>query len=262
MHLPADRTIQSISEGMPRRPGHVSYVAVALMMLVFNAMAFAPQLFDASLRRAPLPLTPLVTAHAVVSVGWLLTFVLQAGLVATGRTNAHRRVGKFGAAVSVLFVVVGCVTTLVDARRGFDLGGNFDRLPPPPGPFDPAAAQLGVIYLFVQFAALVGAALWYRTNAAVHKRLMLVALLGPLTPTPIAHFIGGWIWPRPWASLLFPVGQAFFLSLVLVHDRVTEGRVHPVSIWSCALVYASDMIFNFVVIGSHPWIRFSNWLVT
>jgi uncharacterized membrane protein YozB (DUF420 family) len=239
----------------------VFYVAVALMMLGFNAVAFAPQLFDPSLRRMPLPLTPLVTAHAVVSVAWLLLFLSQAGLVATGRTQVHRRVGMLGIGLAVLFVVLGYLTTVSDARRGFDLGGNFDRLPPVPGPFEPAAAQLGVLYLFVQFAVLVGVAFWHRTNPAIHKRLMLVALLGPLVPTPIAHLIGGWIGPQPWANLLFPVGQALILSLVLVHDHVTEGRIHPVSLWACLLVYVSDMIFNFVVIPSASWIRFSDWLV-
>jgi hypothetical protein len=90
---------------------------------------------------------------------------------------------------------------------------------------------------------------------------MVVAMLGPLAPTPIAHVIGSWIWPQPWAGLLFPVGQAFLLSLVLVHDKVTEGRIHPVSLWAALLVYGTDMLINYFLVGSGPWIQFSHWLL-
>jgi hypothetical protein len=38
------------------------YISVALMMIAFNALAFAPPLVDPALRREPLPLTPLVIA--------------------------------------------------------------------------------------------------------------------------------------------------------------------------------------------------------
>ena len=69
------------------------YIGVALLMIVFNVAAFAPSIIDPSRRNAPLPLTPLVTAHAVVSAAWLVLFLTQATLVATRHIAAHRRVG-------------------------------------------------------------------------------------------------------------------------------------------------------------------------
>ena len=46
-----------------------------------------------------LPFTPLVHLHATVSFGWCVLFVVQAWLVASGRTPQHRRLGVVGAAL-------------------------------------------------------------------------------------------------------------------------------------------------------------------
>lgn len=244
-----------------RRVERWFYIGVALMMLVLNAVAFAPSLLDPSGRRVPLPLTPLVAAHAAVSVAWLLLFLLQAGLVATGRTQVHRRTGVFGAALAAGFVALGSLTVVAEARRGFDLSGDIARLPLPPGGVDLRATQVAVLFFFLQFAVLVGAALWYRTRPAVHKRLMLIALLGALTPTPVAHVIGHWLGPQPWAGLLFPASLVFFLSLILLHDRVTEGRVHPVSLWASLALFGSNLLFNAAVLRSDGWRQFVAWLI-
>lgn len=236
-------------------------ISVALLMILLNIVAFLPPLVDSPARKVPLPLTPIVAAHAAVSAAWLLLFLLQAGLVATGRTQIHRYTGALGAVLAVAFVVLGSLTVIEEARRGFDLSGDLDRLPPPPGGVEPLATQLGVLIFFLQFAVLVGAALWYRHRPAIHKRLMLIALLGALTPTPVAHLIGHWLGPQQWAGVLFPVSLAFFLSLALLHDRITEGRVHAVSLWASVVVFGSTTLFNVAIIGTGAWRQISAWLI-
>jgi len=237
------------------------YVSIAVMMILFNVVAFAPPFLAPSLRREPLPLTPLVAAHAAVSIGWLFLFLAQAGLVATRQTHVHRRLGILGAVVSVAFVVLGSLATIAEARRGYDLAGNVERVPPPPGSVDSRAAQLSVLLLFFQFALLVGAALWYRAHPAIHRRLMSIALLGALTQTPVAHTIGSWIGPQEWTGLLFPISGALFLSLILIHDYITEGRIHPLSLWVSALVFGSSVLFDFWIVGTSGWLWFSDWLL-
>jgi hypothetical protein len=238
------------------------YISIAVMMILFNAVAFAPPLLDPSFRREPLPLTPLVAAHAAVSISWLVLFLVQAGLVATRRIHVHRRLGILGAVLAVAFVVLGSLATIEEARRGHDLAGNVERVPPPPGSVDSRAAQLSVLLLFFQFAVLVGAALWYRTRPAIHRRLMSIALLGALTQTPVAHTIGSWIGPQQWTGLLFPISGALFLSLILLHDHITEGRVHPLSLWVSALVFGSSVLFDSWIVGSSGWLRLSDWLLS
>jgi hypothetical protein len=89
---------------------------------------------------------------------------------------------------------------------------------------------VGLLFFFLEFATLVGAAFYYRHRPSVHKRLMLLAVLGGLTPTPVARIIGHWLSSQPWAVLIFPVSFVAFTSLSAIYDRVSEGRIHPVSL--------------------------------
>jgi hypothetical protein len=145
-------------------------VSVALMVIILNIVAFAPSLVDPSRRTVPLPLTPLLLLHAVVSVGWLLLFLAQTTLAATSRVTTHRRVGVVGAALSAAVVVLGVLVVMAQAQRGFDLSGDIARLPLPAG-VDGLSATVALLFFPVQFGILVGAALWYRYRPRIHKRL-------------------------------------------------------------------------------------------
>ena len=98
---PTDCNYDPVAMGRPHRVNQWFYISVALLLILFNVIAFAPSIIDRSERNVPLPLTPLVSVHAVLSVVWLLIFLMQTILVATGRTVIHRRVGIIGALVTV-----------------------------------------------------------------------------------------------------------------------------------------------------------------
>jgi hypothetical protein len=234
-------------------------VSVALMVILLNIVAFAPPLVDPSRRTVPLPLTPLLLLHAVVSVGWLLLFLAQTTLAATSRVTTQRRVGVVGAALSVAVVVLGVLVVMPQAQRGFDLSGDIARLPLPTG-VDGLSATVALLFFPVQFGILVGAALWYRYRPRTHKRLLFAALAG-ITPTPVAHLIGHWVGPQPWAEALFPLSALFFVSLIAVHDRVTEGRVHPVTLWLGILVVVMERVVTLGVQRTEAWRSFARWLV-
>lgn len=233
---------------------------VALLLILLNVLAFAPSLVDPSRRNAPLPLTPLLVIHAVVSLAWLFLFLAQTTLVATSRVNIHRRLGVVGAALSVAVVVLGVLVVTAQAKRGFDLSGDISRLPLPAG-VDGLSATVALLFFPVQFGLLVGAALWYRSRPRIHKRLMLFAALAGITPTPVAHLIGHWVGPQPWADILFPLSGLFFVSVIAVHERVTEGRVHPVTVWLGVLVIALERAVTLGLQRSEVWLSFSRWLV-
>lgn len=236
------------------------YVGVALAMILLNILAFTPSLVDPSARNAPLPLTSLLILHTLASVGWLLLFLAQSTLAATARVEMHRRLGLVGVALSFAFVALAALAVLAQARRGFDLSGDIGRLPLPSG-VDGLSATVALLYFPVQFAILVGAALWHRKRPALHKRLMLFAVLGGLTPTPVAHMIGHWIGPQSWAGVLFPMSAIVLMSPIAVHDRRTQGRVHPMTLWLGALIVVSDQVFTLVVQRSAAWRWFAMWLV-
>ena len=146
--------------GRSHRVDRWFYISVALLLILLNVVAFGPSIIDPPSRNVPLPLTPLATTHAIVSAAWLLLFLVQATLVATGRTAVHHRVGIVGVVLTALFVVVGYFTIIEQARRGFDLSGDGARLslesqkgaPPDPTPVNLAAGNI------LPFAILVGLA--------------------------------------------------------------------------------------------------------
>jgi hypothetical protein len=236
------------------------YISMALLMILLNVVAFGPSIIDPSRRNVPLPLTPLVTVHAIVAAAWLLVFLAQATLVATGRTGIHRRLGIVGAVLTVVFVVVGYFTLIGEAQRGFDLSG--DILPRTPGPEVPNPALiLGLLWNFLTFGVLAGLGLGYRHRPAVHKRLMVLAMLGGLTPTPVAHLIGHWPVLQPWARIIFGVSTMVFLFMSAIYDKVSQGRIHPVSLWGAVLVFASGGLFFSVIQPSAAWREFATWLI-
>ena len=53
------------------------YISVALLMILLNLIAFGPSIIDQTGRNVPLPFTPLVTVHVIVSIAWLLLFLTQ-----------------------------------------------------------------------------------------------------------------------------------------------------------------------------------------
>ena len=139
------------------------YISMALLMILLNVVAFGPSIIDPSGRNVPLPLTPLVTVHAIVAAAWLLVFLAQATLVATGRTTIHRCLGIVGAVLTAVFVVVGYFTLIEEARRGFDLSG--DILPRTPGPevANPALI-LGLLWNFLTFGRTGGSGIRLPTS--------------------------------------------------------------------------------------------------
>jgi uncharacterized membrane protein YozB (DUF420 family) len=247
----------------PRRKQRIDrwfYISVAVLMILFNFAAFAPSIVDPSARRVPLPLTSLVTVHAIVALAWLLLFLTQVTLVATRRTSVHRRLGATGGVLAVAFVVTGCLTTIEEARRGFDLSGDLRRLAPPGVQLD-AGALLAPIGFLLLFGVLVGVALCYRHRPAIHKRLMLFAMLGALTPTPLVHVIGHWPALLARRGMLVLLTTLVCMSASAIHDRLVEGHIHPVSLWIPGLLFVWAGVVNVVIVPSAAWQQFAAWVV-
>jgi len=95
---------------------------------------------------------------------WIALFSSQVLLIAMGRPDLHRRLGKAGFVLLALILVVAVPTVIVATR----LGGSHM-----PGPALPGLAL--VIALFVEFLTLGSLGLYYRYRSEFHKRLMLLA---------------------------------------------------------------------------------------
>jgi hypothetical protein len=86
-------------------------------------------------------------------------------------------------------------------------------------------------------------------------------MIGALTPTPLVHLIGHWPALRARAGMVVLVSTLLVLSASAIHDRLSERRIHPVSLLVPVLLVTWQVVVNAVVIPSTPWQRFAAWLV-
>jgi hypothetical protein len=149
-------------------------------------------------------------------------------------------------------ILVGFQTTVAMARRGFELSGDVD--------VDGDALRAAVVNFgsLLDFAILVSLALVYRRRPDVHKRLMLLAVLGGLMPAPVTHLLGHVGANR---GLIAPILLILFFSGA-VFDRITRGRIHPVSLWAAVALFLISNVRVFIIGPSAVWHRFAAWLVS
>jgi len=240
-----------------RASEHRFYVAVGILVVLICLAGFGPAIIAPAGRNVPLPMTALVAAHTIAGSTFVLLFVVQTILIAAGRTSAHRRLGVLGVVAGMVFVVSGVLTNVDEARRGFDLSGDLVRR----GTAVDPAFILAPVNAFALFAVLVGAAIWYRRRPDVHKRLMALAMLGPLAGAPVAHLIGHYPALQVGGSVLAPLSNLVLLLLPAMHDRLTRGRIHPVSLWGGIGSFAWILLFFTFVAPTSMWRTFTLWLI-
>ena len=215
------------------------YVGVAVAALAVTFAGFAHSFY---LRPASMPaLAPLVVVHGTVFSCWVLLFLTQTTLIATGHTRVHRRLGVAGAGLAVLIVVLGPMVAIPAARRG--------ALPGDPLAF--LLVMLGDLLLFAVFAA---AGISQRHHSETHKRLMVLATVNLLPPAisrwPIA--VGH---PAVIAGVLLAL-----LAAAPVRDLLSGRRMHPVSLWGGLAVLLSVPV-RFALSQTVAWHRVASWLI-
>jgi hypothetical protein len=223
-----------------------------MFVILVNVVGFSPSLVNPSTRTVPLPLTAIDLAHALVSVAWVLVFLAQVTLVAAGRPAVHRQLGVLGVLLSAALIVVTWLMLVEGARRGFDLSG---ALVPRGTSVDPGTflAPAGTL---IPLAAVIAAAVWYRRRPAIHRRLMMLALLSS-TGAPIAHVMGHWPAFGPYVL----TGGMVILFLPAIGDWVWERRIHPVSLGGALFVLLWNTVFLIVLPQTTVWGNFAAWVV-
>jgi hypothetical protein len=236
---------------------HRFYVAVGVLVVLICLAGFGPSIIEPAGRNVHLPMTALVATHTIAGSTFVLLFLIQTILIATGRTSVHRRLGMVGLLAGIAFVVSGVLTSVEEARRGFDLSGDLVRRD---AVVDPAFI-LAPINAFGLVAVLLGAGVWYRRRPDVHKRLLALTMLGGIVGAPIAHLVGHYPVLQVGGGALAPLSNLILLSLVPIHDRLTMGRIHPVSLWGAIGSFAWLFLFFTLVAPTSMWRTFTLWLI-
>ena len=225
----------SLTTALVRRP---LYVALSVLIGAIAIGGFWATYFGSLLRGSATTSQPLlIHAHAAVFVGWLALFLTQTVLAAVGRVRAHRALGQAGIWYGVFLVLMGIWTAV--SRSAYHM----------------RTSRSGEGLLFVAlldmaiFAPFFGAAIVYRRQPQIHKRLMVVAAT-MLLVAAVGRF---WFLPAPPMDLL--VSSAIWFSPVLLgmaHDWWTSRRVHPVYVLGLA-AFVFRLASPAFVIGTPAW---------
>lgn len=226
--------------GVDRR--FYTWAAIAAALIVFAGFARSYYLKGAFGSPA---LAPLVHLHGVVMTLWFALFVVQVRLIAARRTDLHRRLGVFGAALAALIVVVGVTTAINAARNGVSPG-------PPPLVF--LVIPLGDMLVF---ASLVSIGLYFRRRTDIHKRLMVLASLGILGAA-IARLPIGFI--ETGGPLVFFGLVDLCVLIAVAYDSLRNRRLHPAFLWGTLFIIVLQY-GRLILAGTPAWMRFAEWLV-
>lgn len=181
----------------------------------------------------------IVYPHAAVYVGWLLLLTVQVLLVMKDKVALHRRLGKFAAGYAVVVVLLGMPTALAVVAAHMQ-GPN--ALPP---------QFLSVNLVDIGgFAVMFAWAIAMRRNPAVHKRLILAAMVAFADPG-FSRITGNLMaepktmWPWFWGSFY---GNVLLVVLMLAWDlwryrrvvwqfAVGAGAVIASEVWATAMYF-------------------------
>jgi hypothetical protein len=204
------------------------YVGIALLFLVLLVAGFAPTFFFRGMTDAE-PLPPATKFHGIMLTAWFVLFVVQATLARQRRLGLHRTLGVI-AAIIAASATTGFVWLAVSLYYG--------RAPEVEAALVERARFVRIVReltVFAAFPALVGLAVWWRRNADVHKRLVVLATIALLPPAlSRLAFWPGQLWPELAGVSRIGValgGSVALLVLVCIHDIATRGRVHIAYAW-------------------------------
>ncbi len=221
-----------------------TWAAVVGLLVIFAG--FAPTYYLKSVIGESGDLGMMRHLHGFVMTAWFTLFLVQARLVATGRTHIHRKLGAAGIVMAALVIGVSMALAIAAVRAGRTPAGI------PPMVF--LVLPLGEM---IAFGALFGTAIALRKRSDWHKRLMLLATLAMLAPA-MARL--------PFEFVKSGGPPAFFAMVDLViiafiaFDTVRNRRLHPAFMAGLAFIVFVQ-VGRLAISGTAAWMSFAKWLV-
>jgi hypothetical protein len=193
---------------------------------------------------------PIIHIHGILLFTWTCFFFVQTVLVASGRILDHRAWGLAGISlfsVMMCSILVGEATVL---KRYEALG------------FGDAARRFAAVTLLAWplMATLFTLAIVNVRKPQVHKRLMLLLMVGIMTPAIARVFItlfappGLAGPPPPFVSVPPGLVADCLLVVAMIHDWRTRGRPHPVYVYG-GLVLLAQQLSAVPISSTAAWMR-------
>ena len=219
-----------------RRTDRIFFGAMSLVILAIVFVGFMRTFYLSSYFGRP-ALSSLRIVHGAAFSGWVVLFAVQTTLIAAGRRDLHRALGYGGAALATLMIPLGLTLAIDVAREGRAPLG-----------LTPLEFLIIPVFDMLVFAPLVAAAVYYRRQAQMHKRMMLIATLS-LLGAAMARVTGT---PGAGGPLVFFGVPDLLILAVVIYDRRTLGHVHPATKWGGGFVVASQVL-RLAILKSALW---------
>ncbi|HEY5810524.1 MAG TPA: hypothetical protein VIT67_21325 [Povalibacter sp.] len=230
------------------------FVSMALAMALATLVGFAPTYYFSALNDAG-PLAVSVHIHGALCTAWILLLIAQTCLIAAGRRDIHRMLGISGGAIAAAVLVSG-IFVATHSHRRVHTATTADTLA---DPYVFMIFPLTAVGLFAAFAVM---GILNRHEPEAHKRLMLLATASLITPA-LARIVnqaaqmGVVAVPGVVGAMVLING---FLAAIVIHDLVTRGRLHPVTLWGGGILLLSEPL-RFMIGFSAPWQAFARVLM-
>jgi hypothetical protein len=220
------RSLEATLSGAPSVSANVVrwrvsfHFVMALLMLAAVIYGFS-QTIDDNLLHPSIPRPRLLYVHAALFSAWIALYILQTGLIASGNTVLHRRLGAAWVAVGAALPIVAIAVGIVMRRFRVIHGESSD------------ITFIGIIlWDAVAFGTLFLLAVLCRRRPEYHRRLMFLAtcslMTGPVSRFPlVTHYfpstnffgydlIGGY------------TGVVALVLIAMTRDLIVQHRVHVV----------------------------------
>lgn len=196
------------------------FIWMATVMLVLNLVGFAPSYFLKHWFESP-ELALRTHVHGVIFTGWFLILLVQTMLIRAKNTHYHRRIGAASLTVAIAMVMSGLL--LLYHRSMLYHSGER-------GLEGTAFVVWGNLALLLGFVSFVTLGFLFRRRSSYHKRLMLLASIAmmPQALARIGYIPQLAILEGMGNNVLYAFGGLLILMIaMLVHDRISEGKLHP-----------------------------------
>ena len=222
----------------------VFFTTMILLLWATVLFGFAKTYYAAGMVEAPLP-NKLIHIHGAIMTLWMVVLLVQTALISARRVKWHMTLGLFGFGLAIAMVIIGPIAATDALRRGAAPLGldalTFYIIP------------LTAIFLF---AVLAFFGYRYRRQAAIHKRLILIATVA-LIDAAVGRWPVAFFQTNPKAQDLVPFG---FLLAIMLFDLATQRRVLKVTLYASLFLVIVHLIR--VPIGFTPaWHSFATFML-
>jgi len=186
------------------------YLCMSLILAALVILGFS-RTVNANLFHGNPPRPLLLWIHGAAFSTWVVFFIAQSALVRARKVSVHRLLGRFGAVLAAVMVVLGLKIAVVMTR--------FDTVVLHQKDVD---AFLSIPFAdMLIFGSCIAMAIYWRKKPEYHRRLIFIATC-QLMDAAIGRF--DFIFNH---NLFFPALDCLIV-LGMARDWVVDGRVHKV----------------------------------